>query len=31
MPDLREVAEIATANGYLAVVSTMRADGTIQA
>ena len=31
MPDLRDVAEIAAANGHLAIVSTVRADGTIQA
>ena len=31
MPNLDEVAELAAANGHLAIVSTMRADGTIQA
>jgi PPOX class probable F420-dependent enzyme len=31
MPDLRDVAEIAAANGHLAFVSTVRADGTVQA
>ncbi|MBV8290343.1 MAG: TIGR03618 family F420-dependent PPOX class oxidoreductase [Mycobacterium sp.] len=31
MVDLDDVAELATANGHLAVVSTVRADGTVQA
>ena len=31
MPNPDEVAELVTANGYLAIVSTVRADGTIQA
>ncbi|MBV9013466.1 MAG: TIGR03618 family F420-dependent PPOX class oxidoreductase [Pseudonocardiales bacterium] len=31
MPDLHDVAQLAAANGHLAVVSTVRADGTVQA
>src|ERR1700730_8320263 len=31
MVDLHNVAELAAANGHLAVVSTVRADGTVQA
>lgn len=31
MPDLHDVAELAAANGHLAVISTIRADGTVQA
>jgi PPOX class probable F420-dependent enzyme len=31
MPDLHDVAQLAAVNGYLAVVSTVRADGTVQA
>ncbi|HJT04399.1 MAG TPA: hypothetical protein VJ757_12355 [Pseudonocardiaceae bacterium] len=31
MPDLHDVAELAAANGHLAVMSTIRADGTAQA
>jgi PPOX class probable F420-dependent enzyme len=31
MPDLNELAELAVANGHLAVVATVRGDGTVQA
>ena len=31
MPDLHDIAELAAANGHLAVISTIRADGTVQA
>ena len=31
MPDLHDVAELAAANGHLAVISTIRANGTVQA